>query len=36
MRKYNLGFISDNDIFKHVRETVLLYSSRSKILTKTL
>ena len=27
MRKYNLGFISDNDIFNHVRETVLLYSA---------
>lgn len=27
MRKYNLGFISDNNIFNHVRETVLLYSA---------
>lgn len=25
MRKYNLGFISDNDIYNHVRETVLQY-----------
>ena len=27
MRKYNLGFISDEDIFKHVKETVLRYSA---------
>ena len=24
-KKYNLGFISDEDIFSHVKETVLLY-----------
>ena len=27
MRKYKLGFISDNDIFKHVKETVQQYSA---------
>lgn len=27
MRNYNLGFISDNDIFKHVKETVQQYSA---------
>lgn len=27
MRKYNLGFISDKDIFKHVKETVQRYSA---------
>ncbi len=27
MRKYNLGFISDKDIFKHVKETVQQYSA---------
>lgn len=27
MRKYNLGFISDRDIFKHVKETVQQYSA---------
>jgi len=27
MRNYNLGFISDEDIFNHVKETVQLYSS---------
>ena len=26
MNKYNLGFITDEDIFKHVKETVLNYS----------
>ena len=25
MRKYNLGFISDHDIYEHVRETVMQY-----------
>lgn len=25
MRAYNLGFISDRDIFKHVKDTMLLY-----------
>lgn len=27
MRHYNLGFISDADIFRHVRETVMRYSA---------
>ena len=27
MNKYNLGFISDEDIYNHVRETVMLYSA---------
>ena len=27
MNKYNLGFISDEDIFNHVKETVLRYSA---------
>lgn len=27
MKKYNLGFISDADIFKHVKETVLRYTA---------
>lgn len=27
MKKYNLGFINDKDIFKHVKETVLRYSA---------
>ncbi len=25
MRKYNLGFISDKDIYNHVKETVMQY-----------
>ena len=25
MKKYNLGFISDEDLFKHVKETVEKY-----------
>ncbi len=28
MRDYNLGFISDESIFNHVRETVRLYRNR--------
>ncbi len=28
MQDYNLGFISNEDIFRHVKETVMLYSSR--------
>ena len=28
MKTYNLGFISDEDIFKHVKETVQRYSAR--------
>ncbi len=28
MKKYNLGFISDKDIFNHVQETVLKYSTQ--------
>ena len=27
MRRYNLGFVSDEDIFNHVRETVQRYSA---------
>ena len=27
MRAYNLGFISDEDIYNHVKETVLRYSA---------
>lgn len=27
MKKYNLGFINDKDIFKHVKETVQRYSA---------
>lgn len=25
MKKYNLGFISDDDIFQHVKDTVMKY-----------
>lgn len=27
MREYNLGFISDENIYNHVKETVLRYSA---------
>ena len=27
MRNYNLGFISDENIYNHVRETVMRYSA---------
>ena len=27
MREYNLGFITDEAIFNHVKETVLLYKT---------
>ncbi len=32
MSKYSLGFISDNDIFNHVRETVLKYRFKIGLL----